>query len=217
MRTLTLLLLLSLILPSKIFPAKVLKPVDDSVFAVEESEQKWLDEYLIATYQPEEESPAIEESLPAISLPQIKNQFTPCVLEHVKRSEEFHPQAYWDVKGWSIGYGFTKDHIPNLNSKTTITKEEADRFVIELLLEYRNEVDKLVTVKLSQQQLDVLAGIAYNIGIPAFERSTMLRKLNRGDLDGTIREMPRWVYAKGKRLANLVERRKIDIELFKGQ
>lgn len=52
-----------------------------------------------------------------------------------------------------------------------------------------------------------LASFVYNVGPGAYRGSTLLRKLRAGDLVGACRELPRWVYAGGKRLRGLERRR----------
>jgi lysozyme len=52
-----------------------------------------------------------------------------------------------------------------------------------------------------------LASFVYNVGPAAYERSTLLRKLRAGDLRGACNELPRWVYAGGKKLRGLERRR----------
>ncbi|WP_405045477.1 glycoside hydrolase family protein [Pseudomonas aeruginosa] len=44
-------------------------------------------------------------------------------------------------------------------------------------------------------------------------RSTLLRKLNAGDVRGACAELSRWVYAGGKKLGGLVRRRAAEREL----
>jgi len=58
-----------------------------------------------------------------------------------------------------------------------------------------------------------LASFVYNVGSGAFQRSTLLRKLNRGDVAGACRELDRWVLADGRRLPGLVRRRAAEREL----
>jgi lysozyme len=48
----------------------------------------------------------------------------------------------------------------------------------------------------------------YNVGVGAFEKSTLLRKLNGGDRVAACNELPRWVYARGVKLPGLVNRRR---------
>lgn len=58
-----------------------------------------------------------------------------------------------------------------------------------------------------------LGSFVYNVGTGAFESSTLLRKAKSGDIMGACNELPRWVYAKGKKLNGLVRRREAEREL----
>lgn len=58
-----------------------------------------------------------------------------------------------------------------------------------------------------------LISFIYNVGPTAFERSTLLKKLNAGDWYGACNELPKWVYAKGKKLRGLERRREAERKL----
>lgn len=68
-------------------------------------------------------------------------------------------------------------------------------------------VAKNVRVPITQTQYDALVSFVFNVGEPKFRNSTMLRKINAGDCYGAGREFDRWVYAGGKPLRGLVQRR----------
>lgn len=55
--------------------------------------------------------------------------------------------------------------------------------------------------------------LVYNIGEGNFARSTLLRKTNAGDVVGACQEFSRWVYAKGRKLRGLVNRRERERQL----
>lgn len=54
---------------------------------------------------------------------------------------------------------------------------------------------------------------AYNVGTGAFCRSTLSRKARAGDLQGACRELDKWVYAGGKRVQGLANRRQAERKL----
>jgi len=56
--------------------------------------------------------------------------------------------------------------------------------------------------------------LAFNVGVGAFSKSTLLRRLNKRDYQGTKGEFNRWVYAGGRRLQGLVNRRAKEANLF---
>lgn len=74
-------------------------------------------------------------------------------------------------------------------------------------------VDRNVTSPQPETRRAALASFVYNVGEPQFKASTLLRKLNAGDARGACAELSRWVYAKGQKLAGLVNRRAAEREL----
>lgn len=76
-------------------------------------------------------------------------------------------------------------------------------------------IKRLVLVKLTQGQYDALVSLVFNIGEGNFARSTLLRKLNRGQCSAAADEFKRWVYAGGKKLRGLVNRRAAESALFR--
>lgn len=71
-------------------------------------------------------------------------------------------------------------------------------------------VDKLVKYPQPDTRRMALSSFVYNVGPAAFARSLLLRKLNNGDVVGACNELPRWVYANGRKLGGLVRRRKAE-------
>ncbi|MDD2005088.1 lysozyme [Pseudomonas putida] len=68
-------------------------------------------------------------------------------------------------------------------------------------------VDSLVTVRLPVERRSALVSFVYNVGAGQLAGSTLLRKLNAGDVRGACAEFDRWVYAGGVKLNGLVARR----------
>ena len=58
-----------------------------------------------------------------------------------------------------------------------------------------------------------LGSFVYNVGEGQFSSSTLLRLLNAGDARGACAQLSRWVFAGGKQLAGLVNRRAAEREL----
>lgn len=116
---------------------------------------------------------------------------------------------------WTIGYGWTHpvDGKP-VRPGMTIDQDTADRLLKTGLLSYENDVLKLVRVKLTQGQFDALVSFAYNVGSRALSTSTLLKKLNAGDIKGAADEFLRWNKAGGKVLNGLTRRREAERALF---
>ncbi|WP_200780886.1 lysozyme [Klebsiella oxytoca] len=116
---------------------------------------------------------------------------------------------------WTIGYGWTYpvDGKP-IKPGMKIDQATADRLLKTGLVNYENDVLKLVKVKLTQNQFDALVSFAYNVGSRALSTSTLLKKLNAGDIKGTADEFLRWNKAGGKEMPGLTRRRKSERDVF---
>lgn len=116
---------------------------------------------------------------------------------------------------WTIGYGWTYpvDGKP-IKPRMKIDQATADRLLKTGLVSYENDVQKLVKVKLTQNQFDALVSFAYNVGSRALSTSTLLKKLNSGDIKGAADEFLRWNKAGGKEMPGLTKRRKAEREVF---
>ena len=69
-------------------------------------------------------------------------------------------------------------------------------------------------VELTQGQFDALVSFAYNVGSRALSTSTLLKKLNAGDIKGAADEFLRWNKSGGKVMPGLTNRRKAERALF---
>ena len=116
---------------------------------------------------------------------------------------------------WTIGYGWTHpvDGKP-VRPGMTIDEVTADRLLKTGLVGYENDVLKVVRVKLTQGQFDALVSFAYNVGSRALSTSTLLKKLNAGDIKGAADEFFRWNKAGGKEMPGLTNRRKAERDVF---
>ncbi|OIV47148.1 lysozyme [Sodalis sp. TME1] len=110
----------------------------------------------------------------------------------------------------SVCYGHTgSDIVPGKR----YTPAECQALLDSDLKEAMAVVDVNVTVPLTESQKAALASFVYNVGSGAFERSTLLKKLNAGDRAGACDEMRRWKYVDGKVSRGLVNRRAVEPEL----
>lgn len=129
----------------------------------------------------------------------------------IKRYEGCRLEAYRCPRGvWTIGYG----HVGGIREGQTITQAEADAMLARDLDYFADGVRRLVRVPITQGQLGALVSLAYNIGLGALARSTLLRKLNASDYDGARAEFGQWVNAGGQRILGLVKRRHAEQELW---
>lgn len=132
-------------------------------------------------------------------------------LKLIKEFESLELNAYLcPAKVWTIGYGHTK----NVKRGDRITEKQADCFLMQDLYETEKAINKLVRVPLTQNQYDALCSFVFNVGVGAFNKSTLLAKLNKGDYTGAANEFKRWNKAGGVILAGLIRRRQAEEVLF---
>ncbi|MEE9119408.1 MAG: lysozyme [Calditrichia bacterium] len=138
-------------------------------------------------------------------------------IEKIKEHESLRLQAYPDQAGkMTIGYGhLIKPNEQFLLDPRGITEQIADDLLKKDLSFAEKGVNKNVSVPLSGNQYDALVSFVYNIGVNAFRRSTLLKKLNDGDYSGAANEFKRWRLAGGKVSKGLIARRQREETLFR--
>lgn len=125
-------------------------------------------------------------------------------------------ESYWDADGkvWTIGWG---DTGPDVVQGLRITQAEADqRLQRRLAHEFVPGVLNALTRPATQAQLDAMVDLAYNIGVSAFQGSTLVRLFNAGDQASAAEQFPRWNKSGGKVLLGLRRRRAADRARFLG-
>lgn len=138
----------------------------------------------------------------------------------VSQFEGFRSEPYQDSAGvWTIGYGSTRDAdgSPIDEDTDSVTKQQALDLMRRDLLKTATILDKDVHVALNDHERAALESFIYNVGAGNFEASTLLKKLNAGDIEGSANEFLRWDHAGGKVLAGLLKRREAErSEFMKG-
>lgn len=135
-------------------------------------------------------------------------------LSLVKQWEALRTTAYRDAVGvWTIGYGHTRAAGgPVVTAGLKITADEADVILRTDLSKFEARVDRLVKVALTDNQFAALVSFDFNTG--ALDKSTLLKKLNKGDYNAVPAELMKWVNAGGKKLNGLVNRRSAEAGLW---
>lgn len=117
-------------------------------------------------------------------------------------------KPYKDVVGiTTVCYGHTGSDI--VYGKT-YTEAECLALLEKDLSKVRKGVDPLIKVDIDDNTRAAIYSFTYNVGTGAFARSTMLKKLNAGDIAGACNELKRWTYAGGKEWKGLITRREIE-------
>jgi len=137
-------------------------------------------------------------------------------LGHLKRWEGLRLAAYQDVKGvWTIGYGHTAGAgKPYVHKGMTITADEAEAMLARDLGQYERTVTESVKVPLNDNQFAALVSFCYNVGVSAFRRSTLLKKLNKGDYEAVPAELMKWTRSGNKYPKGLKNRRAAEAGLW---
>lgn len=146
-----------------------------------------------------------------MSSPYVSNQ----AIELLKKFEGFRSKLYYCSAGKAtIGYG----HVV-LKSEPLIkdiTEVEAQRLLYMDIAKVEKSIMRNINTRLSQCHLDALTLLVFNIGVAAFQRSTLRQKINKNDFYDAISEFERWVYVAGRKIPGLVIRRKIEARIFQG-
>ncbi len=142
----------------------------------------------------------------------MKLTTSPAGLALIQQFESFSPDVYLCPAGKrTIGYGHVVRSADNLTPPVTHAEALAllaqDCSIVEIYL-------NATLPGLTQCQFDALASFAFNVGLGAFEKSTMFKKLKSGDMASASAEFQRWIFAAGKPLAGLARRRQAERALF---
>ena len=133
-------------------------------------------------------------------------------LDLIKSFEGLKLRAYLcPAKVWTIGFGSTGPHV---TPGKVITEAQADELLQDDLDRFEAAVTRLVTVPLTQNQYDALVSFAFNVGISALERSTLLKRVNAKLFDQARAEFGKWNRGGGRVLAGLTRRRAAEAALF---
>ncbi|MGB3068434.1 MAG: lysozyme [Ottowia sp.] len=113
---------------------------------------------------------------------------------------------------WTNGYGETL-------GVTIDTLKTTEAEALHVLVRRVEEFSEGVAVSLgdaptTQVQFDAMVSLAYNIGLPGFQRSSVLKAHRRGDYPAAARAFALWNMSKGKVLAGLTRRRAAEAALY---
>lgn len=99
--------------------------------------------------------------------------------------------------------------------KNGLTDQEANELLFQDDQRISNLVKSKVTVDLYQHEFDALVSLAFNVEASVGSDSTLLRKLNAQDYNGTASEFKNWRIAGGVVSPGLVKRRAQETDIFK--
>lgn len=117
-----------------------------------------------------------------------------------------------DGNPWTIGRGSTG---PGIHKGVRWTQQQADERFASDLVAFAAKVDALIgDAPTDPSQFDALCSLAYNIGVDALKKSTVLRKHKAGDHAGAAAAFGMWVKNDGKVMKGLVRRRSAEAALY---
>ena len=168
-----------------------------------------------AATRTDEDGNLIFDAQPGDDMTPVSN-YSAQAITLIRSEEGFRLTAYPDAGGWSIGYGH---YLGTEKTVETITREQADAWLVEDMNNAAEMIRNNVTVPLNQNQFDALTDFSYNLGGKAFvgsdgEPTTWLTLLNGGDYAGAAAQLSRWVYSEGRVNSVLAARRDRERTLF---
>lgn len=134
------------------------------------------------------------------------------LLHALKRFEGFRAKAYRCPAGvWTCGYGHTR----GVTARTVCNEAKAMEWLRKDLEPIESFLSAIPEVCKTQGRFDACADFCFNLGTGAFKGSTLFKRIQKKDAVMLIQaEFRKWVYAGGKRLQGLVERREWEASRF---
>ena len=137
-------------------------------------------------------------------------------IDFIKSFETLQKKAYKAVpteKYYTIGYGH---YGPDVEPDSTITEADAEQLLAEDLADFERCVSRSTTGwNLRQCQFDALVSFTFNVGVNAFQSSTLLKLVKQGASEDVIRhEFGRWCHSGGRVLKGLQRRRQAEADMF---
>jgi lysozyme len=139
-------------------------------------------------------------------------------INHIREFEGERLTAYRCSAGvLTIGVGHTSAAgAPDVCEGMTITAAESSTILARDLASFELGVERMLEVRVSQNQFDILVSFAFNCGLGALKKSTLLKRVNEGNFDAVPAELMKWTKAGGKEVAGLVRRRRAEAKLWRG-
>jgi lysozyme len=127
--------------------------------------------------------------------------------------EGLENDPYKDIVGvTTVCYGETKGV-----QQRRYSDAECAEMLQRRLAEFDAEMSRCITGDVPLHVRAAVVSWAYNVGSDAACGSTLIRKLNAGDVAGACAELDRWVMAGGRRVKGLENRRRDERALCDGR
>ena len=134
-------------------------------------------------------------------------------ISFIKAFEPCQLEKHWDDIGkvWDCGWGHV---LQPGDPDPPWTVAEADQIFENDLEKFENGVRDVIKVELRQHEFDALVSLAYNIGVGAFQESSMPALVNESRFTEAACHFMRFGKAKGKWVAGLLRRRAGEQAMF---
>ncbi len=120
--------------------------------------------------------------------------------------------VYRDIVGVpTVCYGHTGPDVPV--GQPARTEEECGRLLTGDLKQAYGHVERCITHPLWPEQAAAFTSLAFNVGPSGVCGSTLQKFANAGQMAQACGQLMRWVYAGGKRVQGLVNRRQAEYKL----
>lgn len=136
----------------------------------------------------------------------------------IKPWEGYKPAPYIDAVGvLTVCYGHTGRSTGAAVERRTHSRAECDQLLQADMLEAWRHVDRCITAPMTNGQAAALLSGTFNTGPSLVCGSTLQRLANAGDWRGACAQLDRWVYAGGKRMQGLANRRAAERAVCEGR
>ena len=144
-----------------------------------------------------------------------RQQVSRAAIDLIKRFEGYRRKAAQLPDGrWTIGYG----HTLSARQGAEVSEADAEALLLYDLIGVSRAVDGLLFADLNRNQFDALCAFAFSIGLDAFRRSDVLKRVNEGAFTQAAFAIELWRRAEfeGERIVidALVRRRAAEKLLF---
>lgn len=131
----------------------------------------------------------------------------------IKKFEGLRLKAYKCPAGvYTVGYG----HTENVYADSEISELMADQILRKDLEKFEKIINDL-DLPLLQCEFDALVSFVFNVGIGNFNKSTLKKLLLQKKFFYAAKEFDKWVFANGKKLLGLQNRRNKERKIFEGR
>ena len=140
------------------------------------------------------------------------------LIEFIKQVEGYKLGVYEDSGGLlTVGVGHLILPEDNLKMNHRITMERCNEFLANDLKIAIKEINDAVVVPLTENQFIALVSFVFNVGRRAFRKSSVIRYINTNQFNLALYHLKEFKYVKGKINHGLLNRRKLESDLFLGK